>query len=113
MDLLFGDSNGAVAFLFEYNGILHHFLGIIQQEHSDLIAENDDVRINYSFFRSFQKTAKGQARAAGLDSSMQNAMNRWKTIENAKGTRPRFNMIEHYSQACDLMAITWRYLYVQ
>ena len=53
MDLLFGDSNGAVAFLFEYDGILHHFLGIVQQEHPDLIAENDDVRINYSFFRLF------------------------------------------------------------
>ncbi len=49
----FGDSNGAVAFLFEYDGILHHFLGIVQQEHPDLIAENDDVRINYSFFRLF------------------------------------------------------------
>jgi hypothetical protein len=91
----FGDSNGAVAFLFKYDGILHHFLGIVQQEHPDLIAENDDVRINYSFFRLFRKTTEGQARAAGLDSSVQNAMNRWKTIENAKGAHPCFNMIEH------------------
>ncbi len=55
----FGDSNGAVAFLFEYDGILYHFLDIVQQEHPDLIAENNDIRINCSFFRLFQKTAKG------------------------------------------------------
>jgi hypothetical protein len=40
-------------------------------------------------------------------------MNRWRTIENAKGGRPCFNMVKHYSHARDLMTVTWRYSYVQ
>jgi hypothetical protein len=38
-------------------------LETIQQEYPDLIAENDNVQDNYSFFRSFQKIAEGRARA--------------------------------------------------
>ena len=82
-------------------------------ESNDLILETDDVVKNYRFFRSFRKSAEGRARAAGLDSDMQNAMNRWKKIENARGRIPRFNMVDHHSTAQDLMPITWRYSYVQ
>jgi hypothetical protein len=99
--------------LHPYDGVLHHFLHMIQQEDSNLISEDDDVQASYSFFQTFRKTLEARARAAGLDSSVQNAMNRWRTIENAKGRRPRFNMIEHYSNARDLMPVTWGYSYVQ
>ena len=109
----FGYADGSVTSLHKYNGVLHHFLHMIQQEDSNLISEDDDVQANYSFFRTFRKTSEARVRAAGLDSSVQNAMNRWRTIENAKGGRPRFNMIEHYSNARDLMPVTWRYSYVQ
>ncbi len=59
----FGNANGSVAFLYEYKGILHHFLSTTQQENPDLIAENKDVKANYnySFFHSFCKTAEGRA----------------------------------------------------
>ena len=97
----------------EYDDILHTFLKEIQSEGDDLILETDDVVKNYRFFRSFRKSAEGRARAAGLDSDMQNAMNRWKKIENARGCRTKFNMVDHYSTARDLMPVTWRYSYVQ
>ena len=84
---------------------------MIQQENHELISKEDDVQSNYSLFRTFRKTAEARARAAGLDASVLNAMNRWRTIENAKGGRPHFNMIEHYSNARDLMPETWRYSY--
>jgi hypothetical protein len=42
----------------------------------------------------------------GLDDSVQNAMNRWRIIEEARGRRPRFNMVEHYTHARDLMPVT-------
>lgn len=109
----FGHVDGSVASLHEYDGILHHFLSMIQVDNPELISKEDDVQANYSFFRTFRKTSEARARAAGLDASVQNAMNRWRTIENAKGGRPRFNMIEHYSNARDLMPVTWRYSYVQ
>ena len=109
----FGRPDGSIAPMAEYDDILHTFLKEIQSESNDLILETDDVVKNYRFFRSFRKSAEGRARAAGLDSDMQNAMNRWKKIESARGRRPKFNMVDHYSTARDLMPVTWRYSYVQ
>ncbi len=99
--------------LHKYDGILHHFIVMIQQDDPELIATSDDMRAIYSFFCTFRKMAEGRARAANLDSSIQNAMNRWRTIENAKDGHPCFNMVEHYSHARDLMTITWRHSYGQ
>ena len=109
----FGDSSGTVGLLSEYDGMLHAMLRKLQAERPDLLAPMDDVEGNYSFFRSFRRTAEGRARAAGLDGSVQDAMNRWRKIEQAKGRRPRFNMVDHYSHAQDLMPVTWRYSFVQ
>ncbi len=85
---VFGCADGSVSLLHEYDGILHHFLGLIQQDDPELIAANNDGRGNYSFFCTFQKMAEGRARAANLDSSIQNAMNRWRTILECKGRAP-------------------------
>ena len=109
----FGDRAGRAALLSEYDGMMLPLLLRIQATDPNLIAPSDDVERNYSFFRSFRRTATGRARAAGLDESVQTAMNRWRIIEQAKGRRPRFNMVEHYTHARDLMPVTWRYSYVQ
>jgi hypothetical protein len=109
----FGYANGSVAALHEYGGILHHFLEMIQCENPELVAADDDVQANYGFFRTFRKTAKAKSRNTGLDSNAQTAINRWRTIENAKGGCSCFTMIKHYSNAQDLMPVTWWYLYVQ
>jgi hypothetical protein len=109
----FGHKDGSVALMREYDAILHHFLEMIQKENPNLIADSDDIQANYGFSRTFRRTAEGRARAANLDSGVQNAMNRWKKIEQAKGMRPRFNMVDHYAHARDLMEVTWRYSFVQ
>ena len=109
----FGDRLGRVALMSEYDGLLIPLLERIQITDPDLIAPSDDVQMNYSFFRSFRRTATGRARAAGLGDSVQNAMNRWRMVEQAKGRRPRFNMVDHYTHVRDLMPVTWRYSYVQ
>lgn len=94
---------------------LRYYLQIVQAEPTTFISDNDDVIKHYSFDRSLRKTAGGRARAAGagLEADVQKAMNRWQTIERAAGRRPRFNMQDHYSNARDLMPVTWRYAYVQ
>lgn len=98
----------------EYDVMLHYLLEIIQRENPELIAPTDDVTIQYGFYRSFRKTSETRARIAGLDGDTINAMNRWKTIERARGRRPRWTtMIEHYSDARALMPVTWRYSYIQ
>jgi hypothetical protein len=97
----------------EYDEILHYFLETIQRAHPDLTSESDNIQANYGLSRTFCRTAEGRAQAANLDMGIQNAMNRWKKIKQAKGMHPRFNMVDHYSHARDLMHVTWRYLFVQ
>ena len=109
----FGHRDNSVMSLRELDGLLHFFLKRIQKEDPSLIAAHDNVYKNYGFFRTFWKTAEGRARAANLESDVQNAMNRWRKIECARGRMPRFSMVEHYSNARDLMSVTWRYSYVQ
>jgi hypothetical protein len=92
----------------ELDGMLHFFLEKIQKEDEELIVPHDDVLANYSYFRTFCKTAEGRARATNLESDVQNAMNRWRKIEQAQGRMPRFSMVDHYSEARDLMSVTWR-----
>lgn len=109
----FGHKDGSVMSLRELDGLLHYFLERIQTEDETLIAGVDCVSDNYGFFRSFRKTAEGRARAANLESDVQNSMNRWRKIESARGRMPRFSMVDHYTNARDLMRVTWRYSYVQ
>ncbi len=109
----FGNADGSLCFLSDFDVVLHDLLKCVQQEPDSFLDKDDDVEANYSFFRTFRKSAEDRARAAHLDSNVQNAMNRWKKIERAKGKRPRFDMIDHYSSARALMPVTWRYSYVQ
>jgi hypothetical protein len=109
----FGNADGSVALMREYDEIIHYFLETNQRENPDLIAESDDIQSNYGLSRTFCRTTEGRARAANLDTGVQNAMNRWKKVEQAKGMHPRFNMVDHYSHAWDLMHVTWRYSFVQ
>ncbi len=108
----FINKDGLVALMREYDEILHYFLEMIQRGHPDLISESDDIQANYGLSRTFHRTAEGRAHATNLDLGIQNAMNRWNKIQQAKGMRPRFNMVDHYSHAQNLMHVTWRYLFV-
>ncbi len=108
----FGNKDGSVGSMADYDGVLHYFLKKIQVDLPAMISPTNDFGSIYSFNRTFHRTAEGHARAAILDSSVQNAMIRWRKIEDAKGKRPRFNMLEHYSGAKELMPVTFRYSYV-
>ncbi len=92
----FGSRDSSLGLMSEYDELLCFFLRKVQSTCPDLILPSDDVEANYGFFRTFRRTAEGRARGANLDSGVQNAMNRWRTIEEAKGKRPRFNMVDHY-----------------
>ncbi len=109
----FGHKNGSIGLISEYEDILHYFLRILQKEEPDMISPTDNVETNYSFSCTFQRTAKGRARAAQLDSGDQNRINRWRKIEEAKGKCPQFNMVDHYLHARQLMPVTWQYSFVQ
>ncbi len=78
-----------------------------QTEEPNVISLTDEIEINYNFSWSFRRIAEGRAQAANLDSRVQNAMNRWRKIEEAKGKHPRFNMVDHCTHAQDLMPVMW------
>jgi hypothetical protein len=84
----FGHRDGSVALMLEYNNLLHFFRRRVQDECPELILPDNKIKVNYRFSRTFQRTAEGRAKAAQLDSSVQNAMNRWRKIEEAKGKTP-------------------------
>ncbi len=95
----FGHRDNSVMSLRELDGMLHYFFEGIQKDDETMIAAHDNVMENYGFFRTFRKTVEGRARAANLESDVQNAMNRWRKIESTRGRMPRFSMVEHYSNA--------------
>ena len=109
----FGHKNKSVALMREYAEMLRSFFMTIQQEDSDLIKATYDVQTNYRLSCTFQRTAGEWAQAANLDSVIQNAMHRWWKIEQTKSKHPRFNMVDHYAHARDLIHITWMYSFVQ
>jgi hypothetical protein len=109
----FGCSDGSLGLMSKYDDILHFFLRKVQEVHSNIISPTDEMEANYGFSWTFRRTAKSQARGANLDSRVQNAMNRWMKIEEAKGKRPQFNMVDHYSHAQELMPVTWQYSFFQ
>ncbi len=84
----FGNSNGPVRLMSEYDNMLHFFLQKVQDTHPNLVLPTDDVEANYRFSCTFRRTAEGRARGANLDSGVQKAMNRWRKIEEAKGKCP-------------------------
>ncbi len=102
----FGCSNESVGLVSEYEDMLHFFLQKVQDAHPNLILPTDNVEVNYGFSRTFRRMAEGRGKGANLDSGVQNAMNRWRKIEKAKGKCPRFNMVDRYSHARELMPVT-------
>jgi hypothetical protein len=70
----FGSRTGEVALMSKYDAMLHFFLKRIQTEHPQIVDPTDEVETTYSFFRLFRRTAEGRARAAGLDTSVQDAI---------------------------------------
>jgi hypothetical protein len=57
---VFGNRNGSVGLISEYNEILHYFLRRIQAEELNLISPTDEVKINYNFLQSFRRTVEGR-----------------------------------------------------
>jgi len=93
---------------------LYHFLKKIQADvDCSFNAANNDIVTNYNFFRTSRKIAEGHTHADGLENDIQNTINRWRNFERAEGRNPKFSMIDHYSNAHDLMPVTWMYSYVQ
>ena len=58
----------------------------------------EDLNQHYQCFRSFRKASDTRALEKKVDMSDIVLVNRWKTVEQAKGKRPSLSMAQHYAQ---------------
>ena len=54
----FGNADGSLCFLSDFDVILHDLLKGVQQEPDSFLDKDYDVEANYSFFRTFRKSAE-------------------------------------------------------
>ena len=105
----------------DMNSMFVHYLERVQQEPpapdtNPLISEDDNVLKLYGFDCTLRKTTETRAKAAGLGTDVENVMNRWRVEEKAvrtSSTEKHSSMCYQYSNARDLMPVTWRYSYCQ
>ena len=108
----FATPGGKLASMGDYNSVFKSYLKEVQSTTElNLIPEGNNVDEMYNLNRTPRKSALTRAKRAQLDKSLQDEMNRWRTVENARGKKVRFNMNDHYSEACLLMPRTWMYVY--
>ena len=108
----FAELDGSPPDTTEYNALFRQYLRRIQVDSPKQFAPEEDVT-RYGINRTLRKTAVSRAGRAGLSGDLFNPMNRWRTVESAKGSRPKHNMRTHYTDARALAPMTWRYSYVQ
>jgi len=81
----------------------------IQNQGGDLIPKEVNVHEDYGIARSFRRGATTQARNAGVSENDIDAMNRWRSIEQARGCKPRAKMQDHYSDIRQMVPTLLRF----
>ena len=107
----FATARGDLADPGDYNAVFRSYVKQVQ-ESTDLVDDSKEVDSTYSLNRTLRRTLQTRLTRAGMTPSMQESMNRWRKVENAKGKRPRFNMRQLYAEACLQMPVTWLCSYV-
>ena len=68
-----------------------------QENHPDVIDKAVNVSEEYGISRSFRRGATTEARNRGVPREDVELMNRWRSVENSRGCKPRMRMQDHYS----------------
>jgi hypothetical protein len=106
----FNEADGSAPSSSEYNALVRHYLALVAEE-EDSVFEGELDLTRYGISRTYRKTSETRARRAGIPKDQVEVVNRWKTIERAKGRRPNLAMADHYANARELGTLTWRYSY--
>jgi hypothetical protein len=81
----------------------------VQNTMDDLIPREVNVHKEYGLARSFRRGATTQARNMGVAENDINAMNRWRTSEQARGCKPKAKMQDHYSDIRQMVPTLLRF----
>jgi len=96
------DIKGNVLLTSTINECLHQLLFDIFDEQEGAFPGNiinkDMIRERYQCFRSFRKASDTRALEKKVDKNDVDIVNRWRTVEEAKGKRPNRPMRHHYAQ---------------
>ena len=106
----FAYSDGKLVASSEYNAMFLDYLEDIQAQ-TNLIEEKIVVRESFGISRTLRKTSQARATRAGISTTDQKRMNRWKIVDNADGKKPNFEMKDLYAGVLAQMPVTWRYSY--
>lgn len=106
---VFADNDGYAEKQKVYEDILFEYLEKIQLERTDLIEASASVREEFGISRSFRRGSTSHAENQGVSEPDIDTANRWRTVENARGTRPGLVMREHYSDIRLLLPTLLRY----
>ena len=68
-----------------------------------------DVREDYGLNRSLRRGSTTLATLLKVDHSVVDAMNRWRTVESARGRQPKLPMREKYSDILLLVPLLVQY----
>lgn len=92
-----------------YNDVISEALLRVQARRGDLIPDGVEVLEEYGLSRSFRRGSTTQAGNQGVSAEDIEAVNRWRTVERAKGMRPNLRMRDHYSEVSQMKKKLLRY----
>ena len=105
----FATPAGALASSPDYNAVFLKYMRQVQTD-TDLIDKREIIEDRYGISRTPRRTAVTRAKRAGYTGEI-DELNRWRTVENAKGRRVKLSMQMHYAEAVQMMPTTWRVSY--
>jgi hypothetical protein len=93
----FCDRAGGVAGSQAYDAGFVERLLELQAARPELIPQEVDIGEQFGLSRSFRRGSTSVARTRGLDDKYVELINRWRTVESARGHQPSLPMRDHYS----------------
>jgi hypothetical protein len=107
------DSAGIALKSMDLNDCLHEILEDLFDNKRELfpkhVLDKEKLRKSYQVFRTFRRTSDTRALEMGVSKDDIDVVNRWKSVERAKGTRPNRPMRHHYAELSLLVQPFLRY----
>lgn len=104
--------NGEIVKVGQLDSRLHEMLSWLFEERFEFPAEIksvEDIYERFSVFRSLRRGSNTRALNQNISANDIDVVNRWKTVETAKGSKPHRSMRQHYAEISDLKAPFLRY----
>ena len=83
------------------DGLLHYYLTEILENKEEFpfeIKTEDDICERFSVYRSLRRSSTTRAINQGVSQTDIDVINRWQTVEAAKGKKPSRAMRQHYAE---------------